>query len=216
MFSIVSFNLGTPREVLYGNNRKMTTTLQRSPATGKVFLDFLGFEGDRVSDPVNHGGRDKAVCGYPEDHYTFWERELSREMVPPAFGENLTIQGLTEDQIHIGDIFSMGEAQIQCTQPRQPCHKLTKILEYPRLASRIQSLGYCGYYFRVLKQGWVQRGMELKCIHMDDARISVLRAHHLMYRDKDHFDEIEQLQAHSLLSESWKNILTKRLAKKPT
>ncbi len=122
MFTIVSINTGVPREVRYAEDRKLKTSLLRNPVREKIFLDLLGFEGDQVADPVNHGGPDKAVCGYPADHYSFWEQELSRKMVPPSFGENLTIQGLTEDQIHIGDIFRIGEAELQCSQPRQPCH----------------------------------------------------------------------------------------------
>jgi MOSC domain-containing protein YiiM len=212
MFLITSINIGTPREVTYAEGRKLKTSLQRNQVTEKVFLDLLGFEGDQVADPINHGGRDKAVCGYPANHYSVWEEELSRNMPPASFGENLTIEGLMEDQIHIGDIFRIGEAEVQCTQPRQPCHKLTKIFGYPKLASRIQELGYCGYYFRVLKQGWLEKGMTLERIHSDKENISVLDAHYLMYRDKNKYEAIEKLMAHPALSESWKNSFGKRLA----
>jgi MOSC domain-containing protein YiiM len=212
MFSIASLNTGTPREVTYAENRKLKTSLQRTPVKEKIFLDLMGFQGDQVADPVNHGGRDKAVCGYPAVHYSTWKEELSRDMPPASFGENLTIIGLTEDQIHIGDIFRIGEAELQCTQPRQPCHKLTKIFGFPKLASRIQDLGYCGYYFRVLKQGWLQVGMAVERIHSDEKKICVREAHYLMYRDKTKYDAIEQLMAHPALSESWKNSFSKRLA----
>ena len=211
MFSIASINIGIPQEVVYAEGRKLKTSLQRRPIKEKVFLDLMGFEGDQVADPVNHGGRDKAVCGYPAQHYSFWEEELSRNMPPASFGENLTIDGLAEDRIHIGDIFKIGEAEVQCTQPRQPCHKLTKIFGFPKLASRIQTLGYCGYYFRVLKQGWMQTGMTLERIHSDEEKISVLDAHYLMYRDKTNYDAIENLVAHPALSESWKQSLRQRL-----
>lgn len=217
MFSIASINIGTPREVCYADDRTLKTSLLRNPVKEKIFLDLLGFEGDQVADPVNHGGPDKAVCGYPADHYPFWEKELSREMVPPSFGENLTIRGgLTEDRIHIGDIFRIGKAELQCSQPRQPCHKLTKLFGTPKMASRIQDLGYCGYYFRVLKQGWIQTGMEMEKIHSDEAGISVVDAHHLMYRDKTNYEAIDKLIAHPALSESWKTALGKRLARRET
>ncbi len=212
MFSIVSINIGIPREVTYAEGRKFKTSLHKNPVKEKIFLNLMGFEGDQVADPVNHGGRDKAVCGYPANHYSIWEEELSRDMPPASFGENLTIEGLTENQIHIGDIFRIGEAEVQCTQPRQPCHKLTKIFGFPKLASRIQVLGYCGYYFRVLKQGWLQAGMTVEQIHSDKEKISVMDAHYLMYRDKTKYEAIEKLVAHPMLSESWKNSFTKRLA----
>jgi len=212
MFSIVSINIGTPRTVTYAKDRKLKTSMMRSPLKEKVFLDLMGFEGDQVADPINHGGRDKAVCGYPANHYEIWKEELSRDMPFPSFGENLTVEGLTEEQIHIGDIFKIGEAEVQCTQPRQPCHKLTKIFEFPKLASRLQTLGYCGYYFRVLKQGWLQTEMAMKRIHSDKEKISVLDAHYLMYRDKTKYDAIEKLIAHPAISESWKHSLGKHLA----
>lgn len=212
MFFITSINVGTPREVTYAKGHKIKTSLKRDPVKEKVFLDLMGFEGDQVADPVNHGGRDKAVCGYPASHYSTWEEELSRDMPPASFGENLTIEGLTEDQIHIGDIFRIGDAEVQCTQPRQPCHKLTKIFGYPKLTSRIQTLGYCGYYFRVLKQGWLQTGMTIERIHLDKEKISVKAAHYLMYRDKTKYEAIEELMAHPALSESWKETFGKRLA----
>ena len=214
MYSIASINTGTPREVTYADDRKLKTSFERHPVKEKIFLDLMGFEGDQVADPVNHGGWDKAVCGYPANHYPFWEKELSRELTFPAFGENLTLDGLTEDQIHIGDIFRIGEAEVQCSQPRQPCHKLTKILGFPKLASRIQTLGYCGYYFRVLKQGWLQVGMAVERIHSDKEKISVRDAHYLMYRDKTRYEAIEKLIAHPALSESWKHLFSKRLAER--
>lgn len=198
--------------VTYAENRKLKTSLQRSSVAHKIFLDLMGFEGDQVADPVNHGGRDKAICGYPSDHYSFWEEELARSMPPASFGENLTIAGLTEDRIHIGDIFKIGEAEVQCTQPRQPCHKLTKLFGFPKLASRIQQLGYCGYYFRVLKQGWIQTGMTVERIRVDQEKITVRDAHYLMYRDKTGYEAIEHLMNHPALSESWKHSLGKRLA----
>ncbi len=212
MLSITSINIGTPREVTYKKGHKLKTSLLRDPFKGKIFLDLMGFDGDQVADPVDHGGRDKAVCGYPANHYPIWEKELSRNMPPASFGENLTIEGLTEDQIHIGDIFRIGEVEVQCTQPRQPCHKLTKIFGLPKLASRIQELGYCGYYFRVLKQGWLQVGMAVERIHSDNKKISVRDAHYLMYRDKTKYEAIEKLMAHPALSESWKHSFGKRLA----
>jgi MOSC domain-containing protein YiiM len=212
MFSIISINIGTPRTVTYAKDRKLKTSMMRSPVKEKVFLDLMGFEGDQIADPINHGGRDKAVCGYPANHYESWKEELSRDMPFPSFGENLTIERLTEEKIHIGDIFKIGEAEVQCTQPRQPCHKLTKIFEFPKLASRMQTLGYCGYYFRVLKQGWLQSGMAMERIHSDKEKISVLDAHYLMYRDKTKYEAIEKLIAHPAVSESWKHSLGKRLA----
>ncbi|NIQ04020.1 MAG: MOSC domain-containing protein [Nitrospinaceae bacterium] len=212
MISLVSVNVGAPREVSLENGRKLLTAFLREPVDRKIFLDYTGLEGDQVADPVNHGGRDKAVCAYPSDHFPYWEGALSRQMEPGAFGENLTLQGLTEDRVHVGDIFRVGEAEIQCSQPRQPCHKITKIYGFPKMAGKIQEQGYSGFYFRVLKQGWMQAGMEIHPVQSDPAGISIDDINRLMYRDKNNVEEIERLLAHPALSQSFAQFFQKRLA----
>ena len=95
------------------------------------------------------------IYSYITDHYSFWENELDSKIGPGAFGENLSLAGINENHIYVGDIFSLGTAKIEVSQPRQPCHKLNKVFEFQGMACKVQTTGYTGCYFRVIKKGWV-------------------------------------------------------------
>lgn len=214
MTVIISINIGLPAQVTLSGQRKIRSAIFKKPVKGKIFLDYLGFEGDGVADPIHHGGQDKAVCVYPFAHFPFWESELSTRLLPGAFGENLTVDGLTEKDVCIGDIFRIGEAEAQCSQPRQPCHKLIKIFDCPAMARKIMDTGFSGYYMRVIKRGWVEPGAVFKRVHGDSAGFSVDEANALMYRDKNNYEKIREVLQVDSLSSSWRVIFEKRLAVK--
>ncbi len=105
---IVSINVGLPRRILW-KDREVTTSIFKSPVNGPVMMRRLNLDGDRQSDLENHGGRNKAVYAYPAEHYAIWRRELpGMELSWGAFGENLTIEGLREENTYIGDLFPDG------------------------------------------------------------------------------------------------------------
>ena len=151
---IRSLNVGKPRDLQFGK-KEITTGINKKPVSNPVYLSTLNFTGDGQGDLVHHGGRDKAVCVYSYEHYPYWEKELGKPLDFSAFGENLTLLGLTEDELCIGDSFQIGEAVVQVSQPRQPCFKLSLIHERKDMPLLIQNTGYTGYYFRVLKEGMV-------------------------------------------------------------
>ena len=213
MATLKSINIGKPEKIALSGNRKMVSGIHKKPVKEKIFLDNLGFRGDGVADPRFHGGRDKAVCVYCVDHYSFWEKELKREMSPGAFGENLSVTEWTEKSVHIGDIFQIGEAKVQCTQPRQPCHKLNKVFDFQGMACRVQTTGFSGWYFRVTQPGWVTAGVEIVRIQEDPMRISVDIANDLMHTSKKDWKGIREILAVTALSDSWRETFTKRLLK---
>src|SRR5438552_8126480 len=121
---VVSVNVGGPREVEW-RGRRVRTSIWKTPVAGRVRVGRLDLEGDEQSDLAVHGGPDKAVYVYPSEHYDDWRRELPGTDLPwGAFGENLTIQGLLEDGVRIGDRLRAGSAEVSVTQPRMPCYKL--------------------------------------------------------------------------------------------
>src|SRR5881396_493338 len=121
---IVSVNLGLPREFRY-NNQTFMTAIFKTPAIGKVCVRRLNLDGDRQADLTVHGGLDKAIYAYPAEHYSFWREQFPEMKLPwGMFGENLTLTGLFEDTVHIGDQFQVGSAKLMVTQPRLPCYKL--------------------------------------------------------------------------------------------
>jgi len=213
MRTIQSINIALPRNVPVSGNKKIFSGINKKPVEGRIFLDRSGFQGDGVADHRFHGGEDKAVCVYCVDHFPFWEKELKRKLHYGAFGENLSVTGLTESRVHIGDTFKIGEAQVQCTQPRQPCHKLNKVFDFQEMACRVQTTGFSGHYMRVLQPGWVEAGEEIVSLQADPKEISVERANELMHKNKKDRDGIREILSVEALSESWRETFQKRLDK---
>ena len=124
MARVLSVNIGRGRNVL-ANGRTVRTGIFKAPVDGLVAIHRTRVEGDEVVDLRVHGGPYKAVYLYPSEHYQFWQNELGLDHLPlGAFGENLTTEGLTEKDVHIGDEFKVGTAVLKVTQPRMPCFKL--------------------------------------------------------------------------------------------
>src|ERR1700750_2512329 len=122
---IVSVNVGLPREVAW-KGASVSTGILKSPVEGLVPIKQLNLRGDQQADLSVHGGPYKAVYAYPSEHYAYWRRELPQaELGWAACGENLTTEGLNEDELCVGDQVRIGSALLMVTQPRMPCYKLT-------------------------------------------------------------------------------------------
>ncbi|CAM4479985.1 MOSC domain-containing protein [Paenibacillus tarimensis] len=207
---IMSLNVGTPAPLVHGKKEVMSGIVKR-PVTEPVWLSMTNLQGDEQADLVHHGGVDKAVCVYPYEHYAYWERELNRTLEFGAFGENLTTQGAAEQDISIGDIFRIGEAVVQVSQPRQPCFKLSAKYGVPELPVMVQDTGYTGYYFRVLQEGAVRSGDELILVNKHPGSITVSFANQIMHHDKKNEEAIREILNVDALSGSWRETLMKRL-----
>ena len=156
--TLISINLGLPREIIH-DGQAIMTGIFKTPVAGAVFLRRLNLDGDGQADLRVHGGPDKAVYVYPFEHYAFWAGELGRDGFPYGqFGENFTIQGLLEDEACIGDVFRIGEAQVQVTQPRSPCFKLGIRMGDEGFPARFAVANRTGFYLRVLAEGRVTAG----------------------------------------------------------
>jgi MOSC domain-containing protein YiiM len=208
---LVSLQVGKPRTFTY-RGHEIETGIFKWGVTSPLFLSSLNFEGDGQADLDNHGGPDKAVNVYCIEHYPYWEEKLGRKLEGGAFGENVTLQGLSEDNVCIGDIYRLGEAVVQVSQPRQPCHKLAKKHDVPDLPLQVQTTGFTGYYFRVLEEGIVTPGDAVELLERHPAEITVAYANRIMYHDKMNREGLERLAGLDTLAVSWRTSLTKRLA----
>jgi len=207
---VLSLNISLPRTVTLDDGRTLFTGLFKEPAVGPVYLDTLGFQGDGIADPVHHGGPDKAVCAYSADYYAYWEKITGRPTGFGAFGENLSLSGIGETGVHIGDEFTLGGARVQVSQPRQPCHKLNKVFGLQEMACKVQKTGFSGWYFRVLAPGWVSRGDTLE--RTGEGTISIEEANDLMHRNKKDAGKLRGILAEPALSASWRRTFEDRLA----
>ncbi|WP_442602873.1 MOSC domain-containing protein [Paenibacillus sp. KN14-4R] len=207
---IVSLNISKPITVPY-NRTEVSTGIFKKPVHEGLMLSREGFEGDGQADTKHHGGPDKAVCGFCYEHFPFWSQELGRELEFGAFGENVTIEGMLEDDVCIGDTFQLGEAVVQITQPRQPCFKLSVRYDAPKLPVQMQDTGYTGYYFRVLKEGLVTSGSELELLSRHELGITISYANRIMHHEKTNMEGMQNILAVDALSDSWRATFTKRI-----
>ena len=207
---ILSLNVGMPKQVQF-QQKDVSTGIFKTATDEALYLSYLNFEGDEQGDLVHHGGREKAVCVYPYEHYPFWEDELKRPLEYGALGENLTIKGLLETDVCIGDVFELGKAIVQVSQPRQPCYKLTIRHGVPDMLLKVQQTGYTGFYFRVLAEGVVSKDDGLSLLHRHPKEITVSFANRIMHREKDNIEGIKQILEVQELSLNWRNTFLKRL-----
>ncbi|WP_420799719.1 MOSC domain-containing protein [Paenibacillus mesophilus] len=209
---IVSLNVGKPQSFIYKGTDVPTGIFKKPADEGPIALSALNFEGDGQADLVNHGGLDKAICVYSYEYYAYWEQELRRKLDYGAFGENLTVLGMTEDQVCIGDIYAIGNVRLRVTQPRQPCHKLAKKYDLPELPLLVQNTGYTGFYMRVLTPGLFDRTLPLTLERRHPHGITVAYANTIKHHDKHNLEGIQALLAVEELSRNWRVSFEKRLA----
>lgn len=211
---LLSVNCGLPREVAFRGSTVLTS-IYKNPVEGRVFLRTLNLDGDRQSDLSVHGGKDKAVYCYPIEHYAYWKKELPGMPLPlGAFGENFTTEGLREDTAHIGDILSVGSAELIVTQPRMPCYKLGIRFGSDDMVRRFLESGRSGFYVAVLREGDVGAGDDLTVLHHHPDSVSVSEITRLYslkkYSPKD-VDTARRAIATPALPDSWKDYFAEKL-----
>ncbi|PAD09805.1 MOSC domain-containing protein [Shouchella clausii] len=209
---IKRLSIGKPKTLDYGDGKQMISGIQKQQ-TEAVFLSKNGFESDDVADKKNHGGPDRAVCLYPYEHYAKWEEEFGNPLPPAAFGENVTVTNMLEKDVHIGDIFQLGEAIIQITQARNPCSTIDKHTGFHSLLNRIVETGYTGYLARVLHEGIVRADGEVALLDPHPDKVSVLYVCETYFRKPTDKQAMERILAVDALADEWKGKMRKRLEK---
>ncbi len=171
---LISVNVARP-QLLAGTARgDVMSAINKRPVEGPVMVRRLNVDGDAQGDPTVHGGPDAAVYVYAFEDYAFWAEQLKRNL--PSFGwfgENLTVHGASSDTMCFGDIWRVGGALLQVTEPRSPCYKLDHKIGIRYFAARFRRSGRVGFYNRVLEEGPVQAGDEAMLVEPHPARISV-------------------------------------------
>jgi MOSC domain-containing protein YiiM len=177
-----SVNVGKPLTLLW-KDRSVTTAIFKSPVRGEVHVSAVNLEGDAQADLRVHGGTEKAVYAYPWEHYAVWEGELpDLRFSPGAFGENLTIEGLLEGEVEIGDQFQMGTAVLTVTQPRTPCYKLSVRFGRDDMVRRFALARRPGMYFRVEQEGTLHEGAVVTRLAKSGSGITVMAMFDMLLR----------------------------------
>jgi MOSC domain-containing protein YiiM len=210
------------------------SAIDKHPVTGRLRLDETGLEGDEQADHKHHGGAEKALHHYAFEHYASWCDEwpgsgsgsgsvddhdaqkaltgLTRFASRGAFGENLSTLGMTESNVCVGDVYRIGDAIVQVSQPRQPCWKLNLRFTRDDMSRRVQETLRTGWYYRVLEAGDIGAGDRIERLARVHPQWTVERLLHVLYVDRDNLAALEQMANLDTLTASWRATAAKRLA----
>lgn len=185
------------------------SAIAKKPVEGPVRIGWLGLAGDAVADSLHHGGWDKAIHLYPQDHYAWWrERKPGHPLLdaPGAFGENIASRGMTEEEICLGDRFSLGSAVVEVSHGRQPCWKLDHRFGARDVMATIVKTARCGIYVRVVREGEAEAGMRMDLLERPLPDWSIARVFRLLIGGghKGEPDAVRALAGMSVLAEAWR------------
>ena len=191
------------------------TGIFKNAVAGRVAVGPEGLAGDAQADRRVHGGPEKAVHYYPAEHYAGLAAEVPERaglLHPGALGENLSGQGLTEQNVCIGDVFALGSCHLQVSQPRQPCWKISHKLDHPSMSRLIAAKGWTGWYFRVLQEGEIAAGDVLELIERPAPECNLARLWVACQQHRADPRELQLLAAAAGLNEAWSRRLRERAA----
>ena len=213
---LVSLNVGRPQFVVY-KGTTINTGIFKKPVAGPIQLRTLNLDGDRQADLSVHGGPNKAVYGYPSEHYPYWRRELPGTDTPfGAFGENFTTMGLAEDDLHIGDRFQIGSAIVMVRQPRTPCYKLAAKFQRDDMLERFLLSGRSGFYFSVEQEGTVAAEDSFALLTRNERGITIADMNRLLVSERYDHDLLRKAIETVALPEQWREYFSARLQRVTT
>lgn len=196
-------------------DREWTSAIFKEPVEGSVWVGKTGLAGDGVFDAEHHGGPEKAVFAYASEHYVDWQKEMDNSHIGPgAMGENFLMKNGTEDLISIGDVYQIGGAVVQVSQPRQPCWKPARRFKIKTLALLIQNTGRTGWYFRVLKEGFVEAGQSFTLLERPYPQWTIQKCNEIIHARKPNFEEMRELAQCELLAPGLRTTLGERIKKR--
>src|SRR5271167_5084936 len=178
---IVSVNVGLPQDVTW-QGRTVRTAIWKKPVTGRVFAGRLNLDGDGQGDLAGHGGEQRAMLVYQLDSYRYWANYLGRsDLVPGIFGENLTVEGLADTEICIGDRFRIGGVVVEVSQPRVTCYRLGIRLQRPEMPALLVAHHRPGFYLRVIQEGELGAGDRIEKLSDGPERMTIAEIDALLY-----------------------------------
>jgi MOSC domain-containing protein YiiM len=208
---ILSVNVSLPKEIDFEGQR-VTTGIFKEPIEGRVMLRILNLDGDKQADLTVHGGPDKAVYAYPIEHYGFWREVFpSMEMPNGMFGENLTIEGLMENEVSVGDAFEIGSSKVIATQPRMPCYKLGIKFGRMDIIKKFLASGRSGIYFKVLEEGEVGAEDPIVRIKKDTNQVAISDIVRLYGSDRNDIKMMRRAVKVEALPEGWKRYFLEQI-----
>ncbi|MEA2780495.1 MAG: hypothetical protein QOK29_2039, partial [Rhodospirillaceae bacterium] len=204
MARLLSVNVGLPRDIAW-HGKTVRTAIWKAPVAERRMVRRLNVDGDGQGDLAGHGGEQRAVFVYQTDSYRYWQDRLGRsDFTYGQFGENFTVDGLSDDEVCIGDRYRIGDAVFEVTQPRVTCYRVGIRMNEPQMAALLVAHGRPGFYFRVLVEGEVEAGDEIVQVATGSERMTVSEVNALLYMPGHPRSRLEQALRISALSEGWR------------
>ena len=201
---LLSVNVGLPRDIAW-RGETVRTAVWKEPVQGRRMVRRLNIDGDRQGDLAGHGGEQRAVFVYQIESYHYWERQLNRnDFVFGQFGENFTIEGLSDEEVCIGDQYRIGSALFEVTQPRVTCYRIGIRMNNPQMPALLISHRKPGFYLRVLQEGEVEAGDEIVKVADGPERLTVTEIDGMLYLGRHSREQLERALRIPALSPGWK------------
>jgi len=191
--------------------RETATAIRKTAVQGAVRLGALGLEGDQQGDTRVHGGPDRAVCVYADERYAYWQERLGHALPAPAFGENARVAGRLEEDVVLGEVWQVGDARMQVTEPRVPCWEPAAHNGEPQLTAWMSQTGYTGYLMRVLVQGTLEPGAAIEVVERPARPLTVMELNRVYFRDRDDVEGLRRALACDALLPEWRASLEDQL-----
>jgi ferredoxin-NADP reductase/MOSC domain-containing protein YiiM len=209
---LVSVNVGMPKDVQW-QNKTVHTGIWKEPVEGPVMVRRLNLDGDGQGDLAGHGGEQRAVMVYQTESYDYWKSLLGRDdLLPGHFGENFTINGMTDSEVCIGDRYHIGEAEFEVTQPRVTCFRVGIRLGEPDMPNLLVAHHRPGFYFRVITQGCVRAGDAIVRTRRGRHELSVADVDALLYLPDRDIEQVAKAVDVPALSPGWQQSFRDMLA----
>jgi len=204
MARLLSVNIGLPRDIAW-RGKTVHTALWKDPVQGRRMVRRLNIDGDGQGDLMGHGGEHRAVFVYQMDSYRYWQERLGRsDFAYGQFGENFTVEGLSDDEVCVGDRYRIGEALFEVTQPRVTCYRVGIRMNESQMAALLTSSGKPGFYLRVLQEGEVETGNEIVKVVDGPERMTVAEINALLYLPGHSRQQLERALRIPALSAGWR------------
>src|ERR1700760_3960592 len=205
MAPLLSVNAGAPRGIEW-KGRTVHTGIWKAPVCGRCRVGRLNLDGDGQGDLAGHGGGQRAVFVYQIASYRHWREHLKRtDFVHGQFGENFTIEGLSDDTVCIGDRYQIGSGLVEVTQPPVTCYRVGIRMNEPRMAALLTSSGRPGFYLRILQEGEVGSGDQIVKAGEGRERMTVAEINALLYSPNHARDRLERALRIEALSPGWRS-----------
>ena len=189
------------------------TAIDKESVEGSLYLSWEGLEGDACADGRHHGGRERALHQYPLEHYVYWQQKYGadHDWRAPGMGENLSTEGMLEENVCLGDRYGWGEAIIEVSQPRSPCYKLSQRWGIDRFSVEMQALSRCGWLYRVIQPGKVSVHDALVLDERESNALSIQQVCECFFVDPLNKEGLHRLKQQTKLSDSWMSKVVHRL-----